>query len=309
MMPPMMSRLLSWLHDGVRGGLRRVSRVSGLFHPMTFLLLYFGLTVLFALLYRSMPRDFYHDSASHEPAHTEHRLAVVTGLNEFLQERVNDSPRAVPFPGTSLSICPQDMFFDDIRPSALDDPFDGQYQSLQATLYVSIYDEMWSRIGHIPFIVSLAVDRDRAPTDYFLARVSETTLGSEFVNDAVTDFARRYVTSVMSDSLLGHSLCRIWVSRAVDDAAHSHALSAQGYSFFDEHAMSRALYFSVVTITTLGYGDIIPLTDKARTLVATEAFLGVLTVGLFLTALADRLATRTAHRVDMDEPGHKLGPR
>jgi voltage-gated potassium channel len=33
-------------------------------------------------------------------------------------------------------------------------------------------------------------------------------------------------------------------------------------------------YFSFITITTLGYGDIIPLTDKASTLAICEAVVG-----------------------------------
>jgi Ion channel len=48
---------------------------------------------------------------------------------------------------------------------------------------------------------------------------------------------------------------------------------------------SRMLYFSVVTITTLGFGDIVPSTQAARTAVGIEAFLGVTLIGLFLASL------------------------
>ncbi len=44
----------------------------------------------------------------------------------------------------------------------------------------------------------------------------------------------------------------------------------------------RALYFSIATITTLGYGDIIPVTDTARRLAGLETILGIITIGLFL---------------------------
>ena len=37
---------------------------------------------------------------------------------------------------------------------------------------------------------------------------------------------------------------------------------------------ATALYFSFVTMTTLGYGDIIPATDSSRLLAALQAFLG-----------------------------------
>lgn len=51
----------------------------------------------------------------------------------------------------------------------------------------------------------------------------------------------------------------------------------------------RMFYFSAITITTVGYGDIVPITPLARILVASEAILGVVIAGLFLNALAQKL--------------------
>jgi hypothetical protein len=48
----------------------------------------------------------------------------------------------------------------------------------------------------------------------------------------------------------------------------------------------RFLYFSVVTLTTLGYGDIVPVSDRARAIVGFEAVCGVILAGLFLNSLA-----------------------
>lgn len=48
----------------------------------------------------------------------------------------------------------------------------------------------------------------------------------------------------------------------------------------------RFYYLSAVTITTLGYGDIVPVTDLARFYLATEAIFGVIIFGLFLNAIA-----------------------
>lgn len=69
------------------------------------------------------------------------------------------------------------------------------------------------------------------------------------------------------------------------------------FAGFEEHqglALTwRHLYFSFVTLTTLGYGDILPLTDYAETLVVVEAVLGqfylaVLVAGLVSSYLSDR---------------------
>lgn len=45
--------------------------------------------------------------------------------------------------------------------------------------------------------------------------------------------------------------------------------------------------FSSVTITTLGYGDIVPINDLARTLVAVQSVLGIVLIGLFINAIGN----------------------
>lgn len=57
----------------------------------------------------------------------------------------------------------------------------------------------------------------------------------------------------------------------------------------------RMLYFSATTITTVGFGDIVPLSGVARLAVALEAVAGWLLAGLFLNAVAWRAAHSTSH--------------
>jgi voltage-gated potassium channel Kch len=45
------------------------------------------------------------------------------------------------------------------------------------------------------------------------------------------------------------------------------------------------LYFSIVTITTLGYGDISPLTTEARMIATAEAFVGQMYVAVTIARL------------------------
>lgn len=50
-----------------------------------------------------------------------------------------------------------------------------------------------------------------------------------------------------------------------------------------------AIWWSYVTITTVGYGDIVPITPKARLLISIEAIWGIILIGLFLNSLANRV--------------------
>ena len=67
-----------------------------------------------------------------------------------------------------------------------------------------------------------------------------------------------------------------------------HTLDAGSFSGVVEGSGSpaaRFYYFSMVTLTTLGYGDIVPLKDTARGLSTLEAFLGQ----VYLTVIVARL--------------------
>ncbi|PCJ29209.1 MAG: hypothetical protein COA99_19640 [Moraxellaceae bacterium] len=59
----------------------------------------------------------------------------------------------------------------------------------------------------------------------------------------------------------------------------------------------QSIYFSVITITTLGYGDISPVTETARLISAVEALSGIVLIGLFLNSLAhSRMETEEEQR-------------
>lgn len=65
----------------------------------------------------------------------------------------------------------------------------------------------------------------------------------------------------------------------------------------------QSLYFSVITITTLGYGDISPQTEIARILTALEALSGIVLIGLFLNAIAhshSEIEESNRHKVIQD---------
>ena len=53
------------------------------------------------------------------------------------------------------------------------------------------------------------------------------------------------------------------------------------------------LYYSVVTLTTLGYGDIVPLTNRARLVVGIEVVFGYIMLGGLVSIFANKIATRS----------------
>jgi Ion channel/Pentapeptide repeats (8 copies) len=66
--------------------------------------------------------------------------------------------------------------------------------------------------------------------------------------------------------------------------------SAQGYS---RHSWFTPFYFSIVTFTTLGFGDITPKNLASELIVSLEVILGYAVLGLLISVLADKVVRRS----------------
>lgn len=69
----------------------------------------------------------------------------------------------------------------------------------------------------------------------------------------------------------------------------------------------RMFYLSAVTITTVGYGDIVPITTIARTLISVEAISGAILVGLFLNSLSLR-TSNSISKAEKEKEEEKILP-
>ena len=63
-------------------------------------------------------------------------------------------------------------------------------------------------------------------------------------------------------------------------------------TFFQDARSGELLYFSLVTLTTLGYGDILPVSVAAQMLVVLEVSIGYVMLGGFISILSNKLARR-----------------
>ncbi|MCK4546528.1 MAG: pentapeptide repeat-containing protein [Candidatus Eisenbacteria sp.] len=68
--------------------------------------------------------------------------------------------------------------------------------------------------------------------------------------------------------------------------------SMVGVDFGPDRSWVAPLYLSVVTLTTLGYGDMVPVTSAARIVAMTQVLLGYVLLGGLLSILATKMARR-----------------
>lgn len=77
---------------------------------------------------------------------------------------------------------------------------------------------------------------------------------------------------------------------------HEHLLAAD-----DRRGYATMLYFSFTTLTTLGYGDLVPTSPFARVLASGEAVLGQLFVAIFIARLVSIEVSQRGAAVPRDE--------
>ena len=93
-------------------------------------------------------------------------------------------------------------------------------------------------------------------------------------------------TGIYSDS--GEVQLAIRPTPAVNDELVAYQRGMLGKPTNLSGSFDRMLYMSAVTMTTVGYGDIVPLTTPTRLLVTTEAVLGIVIPGLFIWTVMSR---------------------
>lgn len=70
------------------------------------------------------------------------------------------------------------------------------------------------------------------------------------------------------------------------------ATGTVSYHFLEDWSWVDSLYFSVVAVTTVGFGDLVPTTDAAKLFTVAYVIAGIAVLGLFLN---ERLR-RNQHR-------------
>jgi hypothetical protein len=73
---------------------------------------------------------------------------------------------------------------------------------------------------------------------------------------------------------------------------------------------TNLLYFSLITLSTIGYGDIVPLNGEAQILAALEGVTGVLYIAITVALLVSRFRiepsdSRDRRDPEFDEPWHR----
>lgn len=288
-------------------------------HPLFFGILYLSLIPIYALIYTNLYRSFYHSTVKFEPRLISEKIklmnefqnnftynidcdTVITNNNYYLikslkcldlwisngecnfnykvdvidrktnkQKVFGFTIRVYLFLGTTVTRAGDKQLytlkigtlFNDINFIELTENFDF-LNCLNFYLYESEILNRWNNHGYRN-LFELNYNKPWNINEFF---------NSNFSNDSV-DFS----TGI-----------NIVISEELEFNLISFYNSLMGFPYLERNSnFIRMIYFSAITITTVGYGDIVPITNTARILVTSESLLGIVIIGLFLNSLAARI--------------------
>jgi hypothetical protein len=243
--------------------------------------LYILMIPIFAGIYMLRSADFFQANATHEPSFYANEYAFGTAV-------ANAAQRAIVYQNSKDRLTPAHL----VAPTVL-------------TLSVADTSVTVSLVFYSPGVASGSPVNVSFPLD----KVESVLSGGPNYVDLP------YQTSGLPPEGLGASAAPILFQRYTDShpetdepALRTNWRAYEEYlNLTDAHSgivdglpdqFPRMLYFSAVTITTLGFGDIVPVTTESRLLVTAEAVAGVVFIGLFLNAIARRRPSESGDCAD-----------
>jgi hypothetical protein len=257
--------------------------------PIIWGLLYLSLIPAFAVIYVSKADSFYQVSATHEPSYPDIESRVV---------------QAVAL-GASRGIDEQALV-DNLNSSQLGGAYGLRATANSTDILATLELNTESKAGDVAVQVDIP-EYSIPPPNYVVDNlvsvpysiVSTTKLSVESGSGPSLQLFEQYTNRTPTPTLS--------LTLAELDSVQQLSNAAQGLVGGLPDQFSRMLYFSAVVATTLGFGDITPVTILSRSLVTLEAVLGVVFVGLFLNSLARRRSDAGMAQASLPSPSEHDG--
>lgn len=282
--------------------------------------LYLAAIPVFAMLYTTMPRGFFHATARYERASEEVRGKAASLILTWFKERTwaeespltwsrwdlvdgqwrrHQPPREEPVAEPTVQHW-KILEIEDLRT----DP-DLRRPSFRCSLVVekdapatrsagagtvSVTVESPEHVNDVSMPFEELEPRDRAPLRVEILMVSRNSRWARSPDTSIENLTSiREILHCGAQLATNPNLCVIDMPREVAAAVGRYDDVEMGFPTA-RGSFWRMFYLSAVTATTVGFGDIVPLTDNARLAVSFEAIIEVILAGLFLSALAKKAA-------------------
>ena len=257
--------------------LREFGKWLGQFPSMVFFLAYLAAIPTFACIYLWMPYDFYNSTARFEPLVSSQKRFIESELRKYFLASIRD-PTQLPF-----EVVPDDV----LQMFTVAPQVDG------AKVTVRFLTKDHAQSSTVPIVVIEFTVTDNAVLHPQTTPPKPDTLNTASLMSVeafpVVLTHGEIKTAELFPCKGGGEFGSTCLPMTFGDYFTLASLSDTERGFPTGHQRSfwRMLYFSSVTMSTLGYGDIVPITTRARLIVTFQVILGPVLFALFLNALVN----------------------
>ena len=247
--------------------IERMRRPRG---PFAWGMLYLVMILVFAVIYSNTANSFYETTATHEPFYLDNQTYVAQAIADAVGRDIESQAEQ-----------------DNIRPGNSGGAYYLRATANETDILATVGFTTNSKSGDVAVQIDIP--------EYNIPSAANAVDGLAFLHYSLGSTTHMDVESGRGP---GSQLFKEYTDSDVDhtlpvtlvELIHVQQFSdaAQGLVGGLPDQFSRMLYFSAVTATTLGFGDIAPVTFVSRSLVTAEAVLEVVIIGMFLNSLARR---------------------
>jgi hypothetical protein len=261
-----------------------IARVS----PLYYAIIYVGVLLLFTGIYAFLLKDGFYAPYTHfeKPF-----LDAKEDLAKYLEQAVMDEIARKANEESKSKDREMQRYFDERSPWQLYNLNIGDNNNISFEMLsqVVLSNEIFSDYGDTHdtynFYCQFRFDTSTLSSWRFASQVSQYHIAKVFY--VPTDECKKETMERLFFQASGDSFgLPILVAKSREAKSLTEGLT--GIPSSVEGNLLRMLYLSIVVITTLGLGDIVPISPLARGFVGGEAFSGVVLIGLFLNAVAWR---------------------
>jgi Ion channel len=263
--------------------MQKLYRVLSNINPLSYILSYIALAILFAFIYTMPVFNFYHSTIQYEEIIENNKITICSSLyklifreifvrfnspeNTFTRWRIFDELKTQPHP----SVCK----FND--------------EKVNLASHISAENKNWKELKdrdtsngtlYVDFTID---DLDKNNLEY-LEIYPELKYEPGYSFTMPAEFGQGRSASLFPNISI-KDVGIIKLPRKFQRDILDQVQAEKGFPSKIPNHFLRMLYFSLVTITTTGYGDILPINIYARLLTGTEALLGTIIAGLFINSI------------------------
>ncbi|MBU3130285.1 potassium channel family protein [Clostridium tagluense] len=249
------------------------------------MLIYIFIILIFATIYSVMSNQFYHTTVRYEPTMREEE-------NKLKNEISNDIKINFKFnnKGDSTFLDSNKRWLFNINSLEVYNVEENNGLSIKINMLVTDTASQNNKGSTSTFISHLVLIDLNLTNDIFQSKYSILRNGNVNKNHNFDIEDMKYINydSIFNIKGLNNSnnTVGIKISSSLNNEINDFVNESNGFRSKIQGIIFKMIYLSLVTITTLGFGDIVPITDLARLLVGIEAFLGVFIMGLFINSIS-----------------------